>query len=172
MLRWDPTRKRIVPAPGDEAPLSPLNGSEVREDDIGMLMLLQLCGLENPLQEGDRDPSSPTSPVLLFSGSSGAIPASPPRFRFPRPSTASSRLCSRPPFPNDNNEDRSGLLVPLQPPELLPWPFWNPRGELWAFGEFRGRGGERWGGYGEFQEFGVRLCHTGGGVELQIKMET
>lgn len=147
-----------IPAPGDGAPLSPLRGSGVTEDEKGMLRLLPLWGLEYPLSEGEREPNSPPSPPLLFSGSSGARPSSPSRLRLPRPSIASSRLSSRPPFPN-NNEDRSVLSVPLQTPV-------GPRGELWALGELRDWGGEGWGGYGEFMEFGVRSCHTGG-EELQ-----
>lgn len=154
-----------LPAPGDGAPLSPLKGSGVIGDENGMLRLLPLWGLENPLREGDWEPSSPPSP-LLFSGSSGGRPPCPPRFRPSRPSTASSRLCSRLPFPN-NNEDKSVLSVSLWTPTPPPRPFRAPRGELWALGVLRERGGEGWGGYGEFWEFGVRSCHTEGGVELR-----
>lgn len=156
-----------LPAPGDWAPLSPLRGSGVMGDENGMLRLLPLCGLENPLREGECEPSSIPSPPLLFSGSNGGRPPCPPRFRLPRPSMASSRLCSRPPFPN-NNEDKSAPSVAvLWTPRPPPRPLRAPRGELWAFGVLRERGGEGWGGYGEFREFGVRSCHTGGGVELQ-----
>lgn len=131
-----------------------------------MLRLLPLCGLENPLRDGDWDPSSPPSPTLLFSGSSGGRTPSPPRFRLPRPSTASRRLCSRPPLPN-NNEVNSVLSVSLRTPGPPPRPLRALRGELWALGVLRERGGEGWARYGEFREFGVRSCHTGGGVELQ-----
>lgn len=79
---------------------------------------------------------------------------------------ASSRLCSRPPFPN-KTEDKSVLSVSLWAPRPPPRPLRPPLGELWALGVLRERGGEGWGGYGEFREFGVRSCHTGGGVELQ-----
>lgn len=104
---WD-----SLPAPGDEVPLIPLRGSGVMEDEKGMLRLLPLRGLEYPLSEGERELSSPPSPPLLFSGNSGARPSSPSRLKLPRPSIASSRLSSRPPFPN-NNEDKSVLSVPL-----------------------------------------------------------
>lgn len=152
-----------LPAPGDGAPLIPLRESGVTGDENGMLRLLPLWGLENPLREGEWEPSSPTSPPLLFSGSSGG---SPPRFRLSRPSTASSRLWSSLPFPS-NNEDKSVLSVSLcnpRPPLRLFRALW---GELWALGVLRERGGEGWWWYGEFWEFGIRSCHTGGGVELQ-----
>lgn len=135
------------------------------EDENGMLRLLPLWGLENPLTEGEWEPSSIPSPTFLFSGSSGGRPPCPPRFRLPRPSMASRRLCSRLPLPN-NNEDKSVLFVSLWTPRPPPRPFRAPRGELWALGELSERGGEGWGGYGELREFGVRSCHTGGGVEL------
>lgn len=150
---WD-----CLPAPGDEAPLIPLRGSGVMEDEKGMLRLLPLRGLEYPLSEGERELSSPPSPPLFFSGNSGARPSSPNRLKLPRPSIASSRLSSRPPFPN-NNEDKSVLSLPLWAPA-------GPWGELWALGELRDRGGDGWEGYGEFREFEVWSCHTGGGVEL------
>lgn len=157
-----------LPAPGDGVPLTLLRGSGVMGDGNGngMLRLLLLWGLENPLREGEWEPSSPPSPPLLFSGSSGGSPPCTPRFRLSRPSMASSRLCSRPPFPS-NNEDKSVLSVSLCNPRPPPRPFRAPRGELWALGVLRERGGEGWGGYGEFWEFGIRSCHTGGGVELQ-----
>lgn len=148
-----------LPATGDGAPLTVLRGSGVTGDENGMLRLLSLWGLENPLREGEWDPSSPTSPPLLFSGSSGGRPPCTPRFRLSRPSTASCRLCSRPPFPS-NNEDKSALSVSLCNPRPPPRPFRALRGELWAVGVLRERGGEGW-------EFGIRLCHAGGGVELQ-----
>lgn len=152
-----------LPAPGEGAPLSPLRGSEVIEGEKVMLRLLLLWGLEKPLRDGEREPISP----LLFSGNMGTGPLSPPRFRLPRPSTASSRLCSRSPFPNSNKEDKSVLSVPLQTSKLPPRLFRGSRGELWAFGVRMVWGGEGWGGYGEFRELGVRSCHTGGGVELE-----
>lgn len=135
------------------------------EDEKGMLRLLPLRGLENPLREGEREPSSTPSPMRLFSGRRGARPPSPSMFRLPRPSMASRRLCSRLPFPS-NNEDKSVLSVALREPGPPPRPFRGPRGELWALGVLRERGGEGWGGYGELREFGVWSCHTGGGVEL------
>lgn len=163
-----PTSRTIedsLPAPGDGAPLSPLRGSGVMGDEKGILRLLPLWGLENPLRDGERESSFPP---LLFSGSSGASPSSPRKFRLPSPSMASSRLWSSPPFPN-NNEVKSVLSASLCTPVSPPRPFRAPRGELWALGLLRERGGEGWGGYGEFREFGVWSCHTGGGVELQRK---
>lgn len=146
---WD-----TLPPPGDGAPLTPLRGSGITEDENGMLRLLPLLGLENPLREGEREPRSLPSPPLLFSGSSGGRP---PKFRLSRPSMASSRLCSRLPLPS-NNEEKSALSVTLwrgPPPRSLraPW------GELWALGVLTERGDEGW-------EFGVWSCHIGRGVEL------
>lgn len=156
-----------LPAPGEGAPLSPLKGSEVVEGEKEMLRLLLLWGLENPLRDGEWEPVSPASIPLLFSGNIGAGPLSPPRFRLPRSSTASSKLHSRSPFPNNNNEDKSVLSVPLQTSKVPARLFRGSRGELWAFGVRMVWGGEGWGGYGEFRELGVRSSHTGGGVELE-----
>lgn len=164
-------KKRKIPDPGDVAPLSPLRGSGVMDDEKGMLRLLPLWGLENPLSEGEREPTSLPSTTRLFSGSVGTKPPSTVRFRLPRPSMASSKLCSRSPFPS---KDKSVLSAPRWMPGLPPRPFRASRGELWAFGVLGSRGGEGWEGYGELRElreFGVRSCQTGGGVELKKKRD-
>lgn len=117
------------------------------------LRLLPLLGLEKPLSDGEREPSSAgPSEGFLFSGSRGGSPPWPPRFRLSRLSrlsTASSRLCSRPapPLPS-SSEDRSAPPGPL----CAPGPPSEPLGgELRALGVLRGEGEacrERW-------EFGI-----------------
>lgn len=131
-------------------------------EEKGRLRLLPLRGLETPLREGEQESCSLPPLPLLFSGSSGGRPVCPPpRFRRSRPSTASSRLCSRPPFPS-NNKDKSVLSVSPCNPRPPLRPLRAPRGELLATGVLRGRGGEDWG-------FGIRSCHRGGGVALHTR---
>lgn len=137
-----------LPAPGDQAPLTPLRWSGV-DDMVMRLRLLPLWGLEKPLSDGEREPSSACpSATLLFSGSRGGRPPWPWRFRLSRLSTASSRLSSRPLA--SSSEDRSGLRWGPGPP------FEPPSGELRAEDE---EWRERW-------EFGIWPWHTSG-VELQ-----
>lgn len=131
----------LLPDPGEGAPPTPVGESGVMGEEKGRLRLLPLRGLEKPLREGERENCSLLSLPLLFWGSSGGRPLSPPpRFRLSRPSTASSRLCSRPPFPS--NKDKSVLSVSLCNPGPPLRPLRAPRGELLAIGVLTERGGE------------------------------
>lgn len=79
----------------------------------------------------------------------------PPRSRLSRPSTASSRLGSRLPFPS--NKDKSVLSVTPCNPKPPLRPLRAPGRELLAMGVLTERGGE---------DRGLGI-HNGGGVALQ-----
>lgn len=131
----------LLPDPGDGAPLRALRESGVMGEGKGRLRLLPLRGLENPLRDGEWARSSLLPLPRLFSGSRGAgALGPPPRLRLSSPSTASSRLCSRPPFPS-NNKDKSVLSVSLCNPRPPLRPLTAPRGELLASGVLAERGG-------------------------------
>lgn len=125
----------ILPAGGDAAPVTPLRESGVTGEEKGRLrLLLLLRGLENPLREGEWERSSLLSLPVLFSGSSGGVRfCPPPTFRLLRPSTASSRLCSRLPFPS-KNKGKSLLFISLCNPRPPLRPLGAPWGELLALG--------------------------------------
>ena len=159
LLEWP----SVPEYPGEEVRLSPLRGSG---EEKGILRLLPLWGLENPLG-GECECSSPPLLPVLFSGSSGGRPKSSgpwPKLkpRPPRPSMASNRLCSsRDPFPR-GREDRLDSPSPTSS-SGAPRPVRPPRGELCD------RGVNCLGGKGDLRELGVLSAHAGGGVELKTR---